>query len=288
MSDTADFVEPSIPPGRTLREGRSPLMWNVLDAVESLLHVQFDRDQVAHFQELFAAENLPLETTLALIETNLDPAQLLSSAQRLVAMHPRDINCLRVLALAFGANSQIPFAIASAQRASRIAPHENKVSEELAHWQRFAGSLLQNTSWLTKSALVFDELAEREPMHCDYPFQAGLLKHDLRLYKQAEASFNQAIARFPPHARAYRCRGDSIREQGRSVEAQTSYMKAAELFLMHARQSLPIRAEILFNEAADSFSAAAGVGLPRAALMSHLAKLNAARQQYLECGVTSI
>lgn len=265
-----------------LRDLRPSVYWNLRAALEELLHIRLDPELLHGFQQRLASDDLPLETMLTLLEESIEQKEFLRAAQRLVAANPHDPNCLRILALAFGVSMQIPFAVASAQRAVKLAPHDNRVSEEFAHWQRFAGSYLSNTSWLTKAALIFDELTEREPMNCDFPFQAGLLKNDLRLHRQAETCFDLAIKRFPPHARAYRFRGDSLREQGRTSEAQTSFMKAAELFLVHAGQATPVRAHILFDEARDSLMQAAEVGLPRISLCEHQQKLEAQEDSYYE------
>src|SRR5690606_27555809 len=153
-------------------ELRSGYSWNQRELLEELLGIRLDESLVRSFQERFASDELPLETILSLVEHSIAPSEFLNAAQRLVAMRPRDPNGLRILALAFGVSGQIPFAVASAQRAVRLAPQDIRIAEEFAHWQRFAGCLLRNTAWLTKAALVFDELTEREPLNSDFPFQA--------------------------------------------------------------------------------------------------------------------
>lgn len=245
------------------------------ETLENLLAIRLDERMLRRFQETLGSEELPLESLLALIEESILGPDLLRSAQRLAAANPRDPDSLRVLALAFGVMGQIAFAIASAQRAVRLAPHDAQIAEEFAHWQRLAGCLLQNTAWLSKAALVFDELAEREPLHCDFPFQAGLLKYDLRLYKPAEASFREAISRHPRHARAHKFLGETLRELGRGMDSQHSFLRAAELFSLSARQTAPLRARILFDEARDAYAHAVVVGYSRVAFESQLDKLDA-------------
>lgn len=266
----------------TYADLRSNLQWTQLEAFEELIRIRLDERVLRQFQERFDSRELPLETVIGLIEDVIHSDDLLRAAQRLVASRPRDPNCLRVLALAFGIAGQVPFAVASAQRAVKLAPHDVRIAEEFAHWQRFAGSLLRNTSWLTKAAVVFDELTEREPQNPDFPFQAGLLKNDLRLFKQAERSFREAIARWSVHPRAFRFMGDSLRELGRITEAQQTYLKAGELFTLCARDSNPLRAELLFEEARDAYAQAHLAGYSLLAFESQLDRTDAIEEEYLE------
>jgi tetratricopeptide (TPR) repeat protein len=248
--------------------------WSRVLALEELLRVRIDEDLLRDFQERLGCVELPLETLLTLLEDSIDPSALLEAAQRLVAVRPRDADALRVLALAFGLNGQIPFAVASAQRAVKLVPHDSSVAEEYAHWQRLAGCLLANTAWLTKAALIFDELAEREPHQPDYPFQAGLIKNDLRLHRPAESSFKEAIARYPSHARAHRYLAESLRHQGRVFEAQHSFLRAGELFMLDARMALPARARLLCDSAREAYSMALSTGYSPAPFRVLIEKLD--------------
>lgn len=234
--------------------------WSRILALEELLRFRVDEDLLQEFQERLGCVELPLETLLTLLEQSIEPSALLEAAQRLVAVRPRDADALRVLALAFGLNGQIPFAVASAQRAVKLVPHDSYVAEEFAHWQRLAGCLLSNTAWLTKAALIFDELSEREPHQPDFPFQAGLIKNDLRLYRPAEASFKETISRYPSHARAHRYLAESLRHQGRVFEAQHMYLRAGELFIIDARTAPPLRARLLCDSAREAYSLALSTG----------------------------
>lgn len=254
---------------------RGALRRSARETLERLISIRLDERTLRRFQDTLGSEELPLESLLALIEESILGPDLLRAAQRVAAANPRDPDSLRVLALAFGAIGQIQFAVASAQRAVRLAPQDAQIAEEFAHWQRLAGCLLANTAWLSKAALVFDELAEREPLHCDFPFQAGLLKNDLRLFKQAELSFREAISRHPRHARAHKFLGDTLREQGRGFDSQEAYLRAAELFSTNARQCAPLRARILFDESRDAYASAVLVGYSRSAFEFELNKLDA-------------
>ncbi|MBN8551048.1 MAG: hypothetical protein J0M12_17175 [Deltaproteobacteria bacterium] len=252
------------------------------ETLEDLLHLQLDEVLLRNFQETFGSEELPLETLLTLIEASILPPDLLKAAQRLATSRPHDPDSLRVLALGFGSMGQTAFAVASAQRAVRLAPHDAQIAEEFAHWQRLAGCLLANTAWLSKAALIFDELAEREPLHCDFPFQAGLLKSDLKLFRQAESSFREAIARHPRHARAHKFLGDTLKELGRGSDAQQAYLRAAELFTLNARNATARRSAFLFDEARDAYKQAVMVGYSRAAFATQIARLESLELETIE------
>jgi tetratricopeptide (TPR) repeat protein len=261
-----------IPPhsrAHTDNNTRTPL--SLIEAAEALLGLDLDQTSLCDFRAKFE-DDFPLETTLAILEASHSGRDMLQRAQRIVAMRPRDADGLRVLALAFGVCDQLPFAVATAMRAVKLAPHDLRIAEESAHWQRVAGFTLKNTSWITKAALVFDELAERDPQNAEYPFYAGMLKVDMNLYKPAELSLKEAIARNPRHARAHKLLGDALLQRGAKLEAQQAFLKAGDLFAAMAASSARQAAQC-YEHACDAFFASIGAGFSRTAAERRMQKL---------------
>ena len=69
-----------------------------------------------------------------------------------------------------------------------------------------------------------------ECRHClDNAVDLGVVLQGLGRFKEAEASYNQAIAIKPGYAEAYAYLGHTLKEQGRLDEAEASYNQAIAL-----------------------------------------------------------
>jgi tetratricopeptide (TPR) repeat protein len=234
--------------------------WGLPALLKILLNIEVHAETREEFEERLATKVLPHETLIALMEKTLPASELLKRAQSLIVVRPRDANSYRILALACAVSGQIAMTVKSAERAAELAPLDILIAEELAHWQRYAGCMLQNTAWLTKAAVLFDELCDEDVTQAEYPFYAGLLKSDLQLFEQAELSFREAISRQPRHAKAHLHLGDALLFLGRNTEAQPLFIRAAELFALAIDDCASIRIQPLIDQARESYSRAIEAG----------------------------